>query len=232
MVIDSVLTPWFVFCQLLPSLHLVVAISPLLSVISSLVTAASLLAQHAPRLGFCINSVVQPRQPFSDAVGLGGGCKQGNNDRSVGRRKLEPGPPRTGCSKAELGPHGPPLPGNSLWFLWTHRQRARGSVLHHLIPACAPSLISQNEKLYTPATSDCLLIIPFCAPEPLFMPFPCLCALPHHLFSTWKTPIHLSRPDSNTTTSQKPFLASPYLSQLKTDLNLLSTGLLQLFISK
>lgn len=43
MVIDSVLTPWFVFCRLLPSLHLAVAISPLLSVISSLVTAASLL---------------------------------------------------------------------------------------------------------------------------------------------------------------------------------------------
>ena len=43
MVIDSVLTPWFVFCRLLPSLHLALAISPLLSVISSLVTAASLL---------------------------------------------------------------------------------------------------------------------------------------------------------------------------------------------
>jgi hypothetical protein len=51
MVIDSVLTPWFVFRWLLPSLHLAVAISPLLSVISSLVTAASLLGGAAWRPG-------------------------------------------------------------------------------------------------------------------------------------------------------------------------------------
>ena len=73
MVIDSVLTPWFVFCRLLPSLHLAVAISPLLSVISSLVTAASLLGWLSTGAGVCINLVVLFHQAFPEVVGLGGG---------------------------------------------------------------------------------------------------------------------------------------------------------------
>lgn len=52
MVIDSVLTPWFVFRRLLPSLHLAAAISPLLSVISSLVALPPSWAAAAPRRGW------------------------------------------------------------------------------------------------------------------------------------------------------------------------------------
>lgn len=63
MVIDSVLTPWFVFRQLLPSLHLAVAISPLLSVISSLVALSPSWAVAAPRQGLCINSTVRSSSP-------------------------------------------------------------------------------------------------------------------------------------------------------------------------
>ena len=63
MVIDSVLTPWFVFRQLLPSLHLAVAISLLLSVISSLVALPPSWAAAAPRRGLCINSTVRSSSP-------------------------------------------------------------------------------------------------------------------------------------------------------------------------
>lgn len=63
MVIDSVLTPWFVFRQLLPSLHLAVAISPLLSVISSLVALPPSWAASAPRRGLYINSTVRSSSP-------------------------------------------------------------------------------------------------------------------------------------------------------------------------
>lgn len=66
MVIDSVLTPWFVFRQLLPSLHLAVAISPLLSVISSLVALLPSWAVAAPRQGLCINSTPRSSSPASD----------------------------------------------------------------------------------------------------------------------------------------------------------------------
>lgn len=51
MVIDSVLTPWFVFRQLLPSLHLAVAISPLLSVISSPVALPPFLGSLCTKTG-------------------------------------------------------------------------------------------------------------------------------------------------------------------------------------
>lgn len=63
MVIDSVLTPWFVFRQLLPSLHLAVAISLLLSVISSLVALPPSWAAAAPRRRLCINSTVRSSSP-------------------------------------------------------------------------------------------------------------------------------------------------------------------------
>lgn len=63
MVIDSGLTPWFVFRQLLPSLHLAVAISPLLSVISSLVALPPSWAAAAPRRGLYINSTVRSSIP-------------------------------------------------------------------------------------------------------------------------------------------------------------------------
>lgn len=66
MVIDSVLTPWFVFRQLLPSLHLAVAISPLLSVISSLVALPLSWAAAAPRQGLGINSTPRFSGPALD----------------------------------------------------------------------------------------------------------------------------------------------------------------------
>lgn len=64
MVITPVLTPWFVFCRLLPSLHLAVAISPLLSVISLSCYSCLLLGWLSTGAGVCINLVVQFHQAF------------------------------------------------------------------------------------------------------------------------------------------------------------------------
>lgn len=122
-VIDSVLSPWFVFCQLLPSLHLAVAISLLLSVISSLVTAVSPLGWRGTEArGFVFTwwyGSIGPSLKWWVWVVVA--------NRSimmvVGRRKLEPDLPHIGCSKAELGPWCLPQLGKILWLPWTHRQR-------------------------------------------------------------------------------------------------------------